>query len=238
MQTAWKDRIIKLKNHFWKCHFYKSDSEIVVEKPEQCWFFFISTIIISDSYNNFNERIIRDKMIVCKMISNQNHWIIRILKQIYECVEQIAFIPKHMNDGAYFILKRIHFAFELPFNLNFEKIGIYFVQFGIFRRDLMCVLQNNSEPNCFMLEAEDFDVDLIIYDIIITRASNSQKRFWNTSVTLSCINNVRRFVEKTVISYVDLQILFILKWMNFEDKLLIWHRNDSCDLNKKNTQFE
>lgn len=199
---------------------------------------FTPTATVSEFYNSSNERIVRDEMVVCKLIRHEIHrdiWDIRILKQTYGSTEQVAAVPQHVNSAAYDVLSQSVYAFGLPFDLAHEETRAYFTQFGIARGDLMRALKIGSGPSDSEIMAEDLSLGEVESTLITTPDPGNQAKYWNSGneIPATFMKVVLRFIEKAVITYTDLQALLILQWLNPQGVLSIVHLDDSCDLDKK-----
>lgn len=211
----------------------------LLEKLKQAGLPFTPAATISDQYNSLDERVVRDKTVVCKLTPVGNatprRYNVRTLKQTYGSSEEVASVPQHVNSAAYDVLKGSQYAFGLPFDLAHEETRAYFAQFGIPRGDLMRALTNEYVPPDYDIVDEDLGLSEMKSRLITNPDEHGQAKYWNsgTKPAATLMSNVLTFIDRAVITYTDLLTLLTLPWLNPQGILSIKNLDDSCDLNKK-----
>ena len=199
---------------------------------------FTAAAVITDAYNSLGERIVRNDQAVCKLTpatAGTGVWTVHTLKQTYGTAQQVAAAPQYSNGTAYDVLSNSDFAFGLPFDLAHQETRAYFTQFAIPRGDLMRALQLPAGPQDSDIAAEDLGLSDDERALITTPDVPNQAKYWNSGSTMPAefMKNVLTFVTKAAITFVDLQKLISLLWLNPKGALSIKHLDSSCDLDKK-----
>ena len=179
---------------------------------------------------------LRDRKLVCKIIHNApNDYTVKRLRQTLSPAEELAAAPEYVNANAYTELAAKYFAFQLPFDLNHTESAAYFNRFGIERAQLMRDFQSAGVPKLSDMAAEALKITSKEKDLIIKPDVAGQQAFWNTtSATASDeMKVVSHFMEKSGLSYKDLDLFLQLPFIDPADNLFIKHLDLSCDTDKK-----
>lgn len=161
-----------------------------------------------------------------------------LLRQTMATAEELDAAPEYVNYGAYTLLEQEKFAFNLPFDLGHSEAKAYLDRFGVKRVDLMKIFQKGGNPAEISIAAERLGINDSQKDIITQASSNTNiahQIYWNvpnTSVT-GYLKRVDRFLNKTELSYQELELLLELEFINPDQKLSINHLDSSCDTEKK-----
>jgi hypothetical protein len=184
-----------------------------------------------------HDLIVRDTKAVAKLRPNgSNGWQIFLLKQTYGPQDQVEAMPQYVNEAAYQKLEVAQYAFSLPFSLSHQECLAYFTQFNISRADLMLALQTTSSTDQ-TIAGEVLALVPAEFDLVATsRPNNSQNTFWGVDPSSSAadeVSNVENFVNKTGLSYSDLENLLTLSWINPSSAMFISHSDNTCNLSSK-----
>ncbi len=204
----------------------------------------------------YKPHYLRDKKAVCKIIHNggENYTVFR-LRQTLSTAEELAAAPEYVNQKAYEELKKSNYAFKLPFDLNHTEARAYFTRFGISRAKLMEDFQSAGNPSAQAIAAEKLGLTNAERELIVTPKATlaDQQLIWNAPAqwdtdpvvygnVLDYMKRVDHFLDKTGLSYKELDLLLTLQFIDPDKKLFIKHHYDdpsaedptiSCDTAKK-----
>lgn len=193
---------------------------------------------------------LRDVAVVCKIeqIDKENFQIYR-LRQTLSTAEALAAAPEYVNDEAYEALRSSSYAFALPFDLHHTEAQAYFSRFGVQRADLMEAFRTLIETEAEDEEAQAQQRDFVIAceqlgltkaeaNLIVTASSDeaAQQAVWNVPedyTVLAYLAQVDHFLDRTGLSYEELELLLKLEFIDPEGNLFIQHNDSSCDLAQK-----
>ena len=198
---------------------------------------------------------LRDKKAICKIIHNGgNNYTVFRLRQTLSTAEELAAAPEYVNSDAYNTLKTAKYAFKLPFDLYHAEAKAYFTRFDISRDKLMDDFQSAGNPANAAIAAEKLGLTDAERQLIVTTKDNliDQQLYWNapdqwdtppvSGNVLVYMKRVDHFLDKTGLTYKELDLLPSLKFIDPADKLFIEHQYDdpnasektiSCDTTKK-----
>lgn len=176
---------------------------------------------------------LRDKEAVCKIVNTGgNNYNVKRLRQTLGTAEELAAAPAYVNQDAYVALRDNSFAFTLPFDLNHTEARAYFSRFDIDRFQLMSDFQVAGAPTDQEIAAERLSLTDAERQLIVTADAANQQDYWNTTAAnaSSELNNVETFLNKTGMTYADLELLLTIGFIDPDDKLFIKHPDvSSCD---------
>jgi hypothetical protein len=189
---------------------------------------------------------LRDKKAVCKIINTGgNNYEVFRLRQTLSSAEELDAAPEYVNRNAYTELKGQWYAFKLPFDLDHVEGKAYFERFGISRADLMFDFQIAGNPPDESIAAEKLGLTDEERDLIVTRRANTadQQFIWNAPAqwdsppiagdVLDYMKRVDHFLDKTGLSYKELDLLLTLKFIDPTRKLFIKNMDLPCDTQQK-----
>lgn len=180
---------------------------------------------------------LRDKEIVCKIINTGGtNYTVKRLRQTLASAEELAAAPAYVNQLAYNELRNNSFAFVLPFDLNHTEGRAYFSRFDIERHVLMSDFQVAGVPADDAIAAERLGLTDAERALIVLADSANQKKYWNTTSANASSEMlvVDTFLTKTGMTYADLELLLVIKFIDPIDKLFILHPDaSSCDTTLK-----
>ena len=164
-------------------------------------------------------------------------WQIFLLKQTYGPQDQVEAMPQYVNQAAYTKLEAAEYAFSLPFSLSHQESLAYFTQFNISRVNLMLTLQTTI-PTEQTIAGEVLGFIPLEFNLVTTSQpdANSQNTFWGADPSSSALVEVaivENFVDKTGLTYSDLQNLLTLSWINPSSVMFISHADNTCNLTAK-----
>lgn len=184
---------------------------------------------------------LRDKGIVCKIVNTggNNYQVFR-LRQTFGTAAELDAAPEYVNENAYQELRNKAFAFNLPFDLPHTEAKAYFSRFDVKRADLMNAFQSSSIPSDENIAVERLDLTNAERDIIVkSPAPNNnaaQQAFWNVPApgnALDYLKQVDHFLDRTGLTYKELDLLLKLNFIDKNGNLFISHNDLSCDTEKK-----
>ncbi|WP_299455366.1 neuraminidase-like domain-containing protein [uncultured Microscilla sp.] len=193
---------------------------------------------------------LRDVAVVCRIetTDDENFEIYR-LRQTLSTTEALAAAPEYVNDAAYEALRNSSYAFALPFDLHHTEAQAYFSRFGVQRADLMEAFRTLIETDAADEEAQARQRDFVIAcerlglteaeaNLIVTASSDeaTQQAIWNVPedyTVLGYLAQVDHFLDRTGLSYGELELLLKLEFIDPEGNLFIQHHDFSCDLTQK-----
>lgn len=189
---------------------------------------------------------LRDKKLVCKIINTGgNNYKVFRLRQTLSTAEELAAAPEYVNAVAYNILKTANYAFKLPFDLDHTEAKAYFTRFDISRAQLMEDFQSAGSPTDEAIAAERLGLTDAERNLIVTPKATliDQQSFWNAPAqwdeppimgnVLDYMTRVDHFLDKTGLTYKDLDLLLALSFIDPADNLFIKHLDLSCDTAQK-----
>jgi 5-hydroxyisourate hydrolase-like protein (transthyretin family) len=184
---------------------------------------------------------LRDKGIVCKIENTgANNYKVYRLRQTFGTAAELDAAPEYVNESAYQELRNKAFAFKLPFDLPHTEAKSYLNRFDVNRADLMKFFQSAATPNDESIAAERLGLTNAERNIIAnTPALNdnaAQQAFWNVPApgnVLDYLKQVDHFVDRTGLTYKELDLLLKLKFIDKNGNLFIKHKNLSCDTEQK-----
>jgi hypothetical protein len=201
---------------------------------------------------------LRDKNIVFKIVFEQvnageNEYKVYRLRQTFDTAEELDAAPEYVNESAYHELRNKAFAFKLPFDLQHTEAKAYFSRFDINRADLMKTFQSAATPSEECIAAERLDLTdaerMIIANAPVTNNNAAQQVYWNVPApgdVVDYLKQVNNFLERSELTYKELDLLLKLKFIDKNGNLFIKHNYDdllpgqdpskrtiSCDTAKK-----
>lgn len=189
---------------------------------------------------------LRDKKAVCKIVhTGGNNYKVFRLRQTLSTAEELAAAPEYVNVEAYNALKTAKYAFKLPFDLDHTEAKAYFTRFGISRTELMKDFQSAGNPADEAIAAEHLGLTDAERNLIVTPKANliDQQAYWNAPAqwdtppvsgsVLDYMKRVDHFLDKTGLTYKELELLLSLKFIDPANNLFIKHLDLSCDTVKK-----
>ncbi len=189
---------------------------------------------------------LRDKKVVCKIINTGgNNYKVFRLRQTLSPAEELAAAPDYVNAATYTTLKAANYAFKLPFDLDHAEAKAYFTRFDISRAQLMEDFQSAGNPANEAIATEKLGLTDAERNLIVTPKATlvDQQSFWNAPAqwdtppvagnVLAYMKRVDHFLDKTNLSYKDLDLLLSLQFIDPADNLFIKHLDLSCDTAKK-----
>lgn len=189
---------------------------------------------------------LRDEKLVCRIEkTGDNTYDIQRLRQTFSTAEELAAAPEYVNDKAYDLLKDSEYAFGLPFDLAHTEAKAYFDRFGIAPSELMEQFQTEDFLSSESIAAEALGLTERERELVVTsKTIAEQRKIWNIPEeedVLKYMEQVDHFLDKTSLSYSELEMLLALKFINPKNTLQISHGIDmsqdkmtiSCDTSEK-----
>lgn len=192
---------------------------------------------------------LRDKKAVCKLVHNSgNDYTVFRLRQTLSPAEELAAAPEYVNVLAYNKLCNRAYAFKLPFDLNHVEAKAYFSRFNISRAALMKDFQSAGVPADETIAAEKLGLTDAERKLIGTPKTTLavQQSYWNapsqwdtppiSGNVLDYMKRVDHFLDKTGLTYNELDLLLSLKFIDPAQIIYIKHLDpdlSSCDTAKK-----
>lgn len=175
---------------------------------------------------------IRDKLAVVKAVqTGVNQYTLFRLRQTLTPAEELAAAPAYVNQAAYTMLAGESFAFGLPFDLPHTEARAYFARFDIDRAELMRNFQVAGAPTDETIAAETLGLNASQRALITIPDVAGQNTYWNAP--LADLKRVDIFLDKTGLSYAELDTLLTYSFIDPADSLFIKHLDLNCDLAKK-----
>ena len=175
---------------------------------------------------------IRDTLAVVKAVqTGVNQYTLFHLRQTLTSAEELAASPAYVNQVAYTMLAGESFAFGLPFDLPYTEARAYFTRFDIERAELMRSFQVAGTPADEAIAAETLGLNASQRALITTPDAVGQTNYWNQP--LANLKRVDTFLDKTGLSYAELDTLLTFSFIDPAKSLFIKHLDLSCDLAKK-----
>ena len=184
---------------------------------------------------------LRDKSLVCKIVNTAgNKYKVYRLRQTFGTAAELDAAPEYVNESAYQELRSKAFAFKLPFDLPHTEAKAYLSRFDVNRADLMKAFQLAATPNDESIAAERLGLAKADRNIIVnTPAPNdnaAQQSYWNVPApgnVLDYLKQVDHFLDRTRLTYKELDLLLKLKFIDKNGNLFIKHNDSSCDTEQK-----
>jgi len=200
-----------------------------------------NALIFETESSSTKPHYLRDKGIVCKIENTgANNYKVYRLRQTFGTAAELDAAPEYVNESAYQELRNKAFAFKLPFDLSHTEAKAYLNRFDVNRADLMKAFQSASTPNDESIAAERLGLTNAERNIIAnTPALNdnaAQQAFWNVPApgnVLNYLKQVDHFLDRTGLTYKELDLLLKLKFIDKNGNLFIKHKNLSCDTEQK-----
>lgn len=175
---------------------------------------------------------IRDKQAVVKAVSTgPSQYNLFRLRQTLSPGEELAAAPAYVNAAAYTALANHAYAFGLPFDLHHTEARAYLARFDIARPDLMRNFQSGGAPSDDTIAAEALGLTAAQRALITMAAPANQNDFWN--MPLASLKVVGNFLDKTGLTYAQLDELLGFSFIDPGDSLFIKHLDLGCDLMQK-----
>ena len=185
---------------------------------------------------------LRDKKVVCKIENTGgNNYTIFRLRQTLSSAEELAAAPEYVNAAAYTELSNKSYAFKLPFDLNHVEAKAYFNRFDISRAELMKDFQVAAVPANEAIAAEKLGLTDAERNLIVLPKPTlaEQQLIWNAPLSstivdvLDYMKRVDHFLDKTGLTFNELDLLLKLKFIDKNDNLFIKNKDLSCDTQEK-----
>jgi len=179
---------------------------------------------------------LRDKKAVCKIVNiAEDQYKIFRLRQTLSTAAELAATPEYINTNAYAALKNNAYAFTLPFDLDHIESAAYFNRFNIQRSQLMEIFQSADRPSDEAISAECLGFSDAEKKLVTTPNSGNQQHYWNTTSVVASdeVKVVDVFLNKSELTYKELNLLLNLKFIDPADNLFIKHLDLSCDTKQK-----
>jgi len=179
---------------------------------------------------------LRDKKCICKIIHlGGNKYKVYRLRQTLSSAEELAAAPEYVNQEAYNLLRDNSYAFTLPFDLNHSEAKAYFSRFDISRSQLMEVFQSAGTPSDEAIAAEKLGLTAVERNLTVIPDSANQQKYWNTTSATAAdeMKSVDTFLNKSGLSFDELNLLLTLEFIDPDKKLFIQHLDLSCDTGQK-----
>jgi hypothetical protein len=189
---------------------------------------------------------LRDQKVVCKIVNTGvNTYKVFRLRQTLSSAEELAAAPEYVNEAAYAELVSQSFAFKLPFDLNHVEAKAYFNRFDLSRAELMQNFQVAGVPSDEAIAAEMIGLTDTERSLIGTPKPTlvDQQLVWNAPAqwdtppvvgdVLDYMKRVDHFLDKTALSYQELDFLLTLTFIDPDNNLFIKNQDLSCDTGLK-----
>jgi hypothetical protein len=184
---------------------------------------------------------LRDTKMVCKIVNTGgNNYKVYRLRQTLSSAEELDAAPEYVNYDAYKELNNRSYAFRLPFDLFHAEANAYLKRFDMERASLMQTFRVGANPTNASIAAEKIGLTEKEREIITSRPNPNnnavQQDFWNVPApgdTVSYLKKVDQFLDRTGLTYKELDLLLKLPFIDQNDNLFIKHDDLSCDTSKK-----
>lgn len=189
-------------------------------------------------------RVARDEKATYKIVINGAITQVTVteLKQTHGKAEELAASPEYVNEAAYALLSAATYPSNLPLDLFTEEARLFLEKVEVKKWELMEAFRGNNAPNNPSdtdIAAEYLSISSSERQYIFSSDTATQHKFWgysSTAAMLTGIKNVKTFLDKTDITYNDLQKLLDLSYVNPGKAIVIQPLDNSCDLDKKELQ--
>jgi 5-hydroxyisourate hydrolase-like protein (transthyretin family) len=184
---------------------------------------------------------LRDDKAVCKIMDlGGNNYKIYRLRQTHSTAAELDAAPEYVNQAAYHELKNKAFAFKLPFDLHHTEAKGYFSRFDVSRAGLMKAFQSAGTPSDVNIAAERLGLTeperKLIAEAPAPNDNAAQQEVWNVPAPGNVTDHLKQvdhFLDKTNLTFRELDLLLKLKFIDPDDNLFIRHLDLSCDTEKK-----
>jgi hypothetical protein len=175
--------------------------------------------------------IIRDAMITLKVSQTGTGWNARELHQSHLSASQLLAYPEYVNTGAYNILQGADLAFTLPFDLYQQEAESLLATVMIKREGLMAAFQAPAGLTEADIAAVALGIPPADVTLITTVNPANQYIYWNAPVAtvLVVVAEVDVFLQRSGLTYSDLQNLLSLQFINPANNIFIKHEDSSCN---------
>lgn len=204
-----------------------------------------SAATVSDP-DHFGNWVVRDTD------SNGDHtWQVRsvganlevsVLRQTRGTQEELSANQEYVNELAYQQLAAAHYPMSLPFNLATEEVDAYLAKIGIKRSAIMEIFRGPAVPNNpadLDIAAAHIGVNSVEQGIVFSANPVQQYQYWgeaNNAAAIAALSHVDSFLTRTGLSYLELQTLLTLDFINPTGVIAIQHLDTSCDISQKRIQ--
>lgn len=201
----------------------------------------VDALLYETESSSTKPHYLRDKGIVCKIENTGgNNYKVYRLRQTFGTASELDAAPEYVNAAAYQELQNKAFAFKLPFDLPHTEAEAYLSRFDVNRADLMKAFQSGGVPTDESIAAERLgltDTESKIITIIPTPNDNAaQQSYWNVPASgnvVDYLKQVDHFLDRTGLTYKELDLLLKLKYIDKNGNLFIKHNDLTCDTEKK-----
>ena len=167
---------------------------------------------------------------------------VSILRQTRGTPEELAANPEYVNDAAYQKLAAAHYPMALPFDLITEEVDAYLAKIGVKRSAIMETFRGPVAPNNptdLDIAAAHIGVSPTERALIFSADTLQQFEYWGETsnpAASAALSHVEAFLNRTGLSYLELQTLLTLGFVNPAGTIEIQHLDTSCDLARKRIQ--
>lgn len=167
---------------------------------------------------------------------------ISVLRQTRGTPEELSANPEYVNVAAYQLLAAADYPMALPFDLPAEEVRAYLGQIGVRRSSIMEAFRGPAAPNNptdVDIAAEHIGVAPDELAIIFAANAAQQFLFWgeaDNAAAIAAYSHVDTFLDRTGLSYQDLQTLLTLGFVNPAGQIAILHLDASCDTSQQRIQ--
>jgi hypothetical protein len=184
---------------------------------------------------------LRDKGLVCKIENTGgNNYKVHRLRQTFGTAAELDSAPEYVNESAYQELRNKAFAFKLPFDLPHTEAKAYLSRFDVNRADLMKAFQSAAIPTDESIAVERLGLTdaerNIIANTLAPNDNAAQQSYWNVPApgnVLDYLKQVDHFLDRTGLTFKELDLLLKLKFIDKNGNLFIKHNDLTCDTEKK-----
>ncbi|TXH37734.1 MAG: hypothetical protein E6Q92_10430 [Burkholderiaceae bacterium] len=198
----------------------------------------ISDAAIVQTADIDGELILRDPMVTARLVNTGvNSWRVFRTRQTKSSAAELAAAPEYLNADAYAALKGARYAFTLPFDLDHTEASAYFARFGIDRADLMEHFATAAGPAAAAIAAQSLGLTdakrALINAPMATAAGQSAIWAIPAANVVAEMTVVATFLDKTGLSYAELDRLLQLSFIDPADQHFIKHLDLGCELEQK-----
>lgn len=194
----------------------------------------------SSSSPSIKPSYLRDKNLVFKVVhQGGNDYKLFRLRQTFATAEELDAAPEYLNKQAYKELKNSNYAFGLPFDLHHVEASAYFDRFGVKRAEVMEGFLKSGTVDSSAIAAERLGLTdaerKLIFEKKGSISNNSQQRIWNVPTpwqVVDYLQPVNRMLNKTALSFKQLESLLALQFIDKDEKLNINWPAKGCDTSK------
>lgn len=151
--------------------------------------------------------------------------------------EELRVYPEHLNLAAYDELKEAFYPWSLPFDLWAEEARMYLGHLGVPRHELMKQFsreETEGTPTEYDIASEHLGLTPKDREIIIGVAQVQPYEFWgiDSSNWVNELKTVSTFLEKSGLSYKELQQLLCTRFINPDGEIEIKFSESTCNPDK------